>query len=1352
MNSTWWTRGGRSALVLAMFVAGAGVPAASAKPVPGKPKRSSSSHLFALTFGVMNVNNQYCGINNIGEVCVDPTNSPVVGGGFWPKGTPDQYIFNSGLQLAGTIPPNAGFTWAGDTVGAFFMDPRGDQSEGDPITLVYNSLDPSDQTGANWPTGAYVRDTTIYHPVLVAAATAGLAARDGTGIGLSQEDLWVRNWEGNPAFLSGRTHPMGILVEERGMAWNYPTGNEDIVYFVYTFYNVTASDPAVYANLDPEHQADVAAIGADFQARNEAKFGINIPDQGYTITNMYGAFFEDADVGNASFNYSTAVLPFAMGVAYKSDFLEPLWKFPANIFGSPFVPSPGFTAVKFLRSPLDTVAPDDSTGKRAFLSTFWSNTLNSSTGYPDPVGIKQMYRYISGTSDPAYGDNPCLPATANPKARHYCYQAETPQDTRFFLSAGPFSLAPGQSKSIVVAYIQAAPVGTPTLLAAIGGDFPPQPPEPGDTLAINPAKVRPIENAMGWTTMTDADVNDTITQDEVIKTAVPRSLLKKAGVAQAVYNNRFLLPFSPGAPQFFLVPGDNQVTIVWQKSTTETVRNGGGDPFFAIASDPTSPLYDPNFRQYDVEGYRIYRGRTTGDLALVAQFDYAGTEIVDYTGSFAYTADLNGDGIVQCAPELGVQADCPTTFPSAQGVAHDLSGNVIQVPLGGRTVLLGADTVVAPGDTLHKPGSVLILQADTAVVGGGHGFPALTNTGVGFAFVDKGVRNNFQYYYTVTAFDVNSLVSGPSSLESARITHTVTPRTQTAQEQTGVLSATSYSGRGKALDPSAPLPTLSATTGEFSGPMPPSDGLGAGLTAFLPQLLDTGTIALTVDSVIPGASLEASPATPAVYYLTGKGSGPAVHFSVPVTYDAFSADSAGASPFPATNISTSQSSKYGGDSTYQLYGLASLKVSGTWRLTNQSRGSANGDPANADYNGPRWWTGAANENTPNPTGSNCHPASGACGAADVSLSAGQLAGVDTLFRPASYSTINNAPGRDLEALMSNVARAADFSVYWGNNGHVDSVIDVTHNVPVPFSKVIRASWGILNGLAFTKPDTSITPHVKLNPADTLRTLDTTITQPPAANQTADGKNNLLTWTDMYCVPPVPGALTSRGGADQCQAVAGPGRAMLMDSAILSPIAVKAGSGSRAGSAALTASVDPGFEFYLAGFYFLMNMPSLPAAGTVWHMRSYAGAITGTAATSDLTYTPSIRPPAVPGLQAIVKYSGTKINTTATTSDMLAKVHTVPDPYYVTNALEATANTKHLQFVNLPAQAIIRIYSLSGVLVQVVTHNDPTGGGQANWDLRNRNNQFVASGVYFYHVETPDGKTKVGRFTVVNFAP
>ena len=94
---------------------------------------------------------------------------------------------------------------------------------------------------------------------------------------------------------------------------------------------------------------------------------------------------------------------------------------------------------------------------------------------------------------------------------------------------------------------------------------------------------------------------------------------------------------------------------------------------------------------------------------------------------------------------------------------------------------------------------------------------------------------------------------------------------------------------------------------------------------------------------------------------------------------------------------------------------------------------------------------------------------------------------------------------------------------------------------------------------------------------------------------------------------------------------------------------------------------------------------------------------------------------------------------------------MPDPYYVTNALEQSPSSKKLRFVNLPSQVIVRIYTVSGILVQVLTLNDATGGGELEWNLRNRNNQFVASGVYFYQVEAPDGKSKTGRFTVVNFA-
>ncbi len=1279
MRSTWFTRAGRAAVAMALLVALVDVVPAAAKPAPGRPGRRSGLNLFALTFGVMNVNRVFCGINNLGEICVDPTNSPVVGGGFWPKGSPDQYVFNSGLQLAGVIPATAGFAWAGDTVGAYFMDPRGTQSMGDPVTLVFNSLDLGD--AAAWPNGAVVRDAGLYHPVLL--------NRDN----ISQQDLWVRTWEGNPAFLSGRTHPMGILVETRGMAWNYPTGNEDVVYFVYTFYNVTARSASVYSGLDPAIQGEIAAIGANFQDRNEARFGLDIPDGGYTLTNTYAAFFADMDVGDAGSNFSTAVLPFSLGNTYKSDFLEPSWLFPADIFGAPFVPSPGFIGVKYLKSPLDTA------GNEVGLTIF-SNTVNAATGYPDPVGVIQLFRYLSGASSPAEGDNPCT-FQGQQLTRKFCYLDQQIRDIRFFQSSGPLTLAPGASQTIVVAYIFAAPTAAVVPFIGSAAGFLPGIPANSSQLGLDTTLVRPIERAMGWVTQTDRDSNFAITQDEV--TTVPRSLLNKALVAQAVYDNKFLLPFSPGAPPFFLIPGDNQVTIVWQKSASETVQPGGGDPFFAIASDPTSVLYDPNFRQYDVEGYRIYRGRTTGDLRLIAQFDYAGTSLVDFSGDFAY-GDEDGNGINQCAPELGLQQDCPVTFPSATGVEHDLVGNVLQVPVGGRVAL--ADS------------SVLVLSADTAVTGRASGNPALTNSGVSFSFTDRSVRNNFSYYYAVTAFDVNSLRSGPSAIESARIPKTVAPQTASGQTVSGTLSAVQLLGAdGSVL--TGTQPSIDAATGIFSGPFPPTDGLELGLANFLPELLGaSGQVSITIDSIIPGAELNG---IDPVYYARAQGSGPAVDTLVfPVHQDAFDGQTAATVSFPATNIDQAQSARFGGDASYALFGSTSVSLSGTWHTTGQGRGDANAAPANSAVNGPRWWAGTANENTNDPNGTGCIPSSGACAQQDLSRTAGALPGVDTIFHVASYLNVPNVPQRNMEAITSTVFRAADIKVVWGANGAIDSVVDLTHKVPVPFSTKIRASWGILNDSSFILGGTN-------------------------AALTRDANNGLLTWSDNFCVDPVPAYTANCGGAAQSPAV-------FMDHATLSPIvAGRSASYANTAAAGYTAGGN-GFIFYLNGHHFLMQMAALPAAGTVWFARFYSGVITGTAAGGDFAFAPDIRPPAVPGLRAAITYTGSTFDPTTVTAANLDRVHTVPDPYYVTNALEATANTKILKFVNLPARAIVRIYSVSGILVNVLTHNDPTGGSALTWNVRNRNNQFVASGVYFYHVETPDGKSKVGRFTVVNFAP
>jgi len=282
---------------------------------------------------------------------------------------------------------------------------------------------------------------------------------------------------------------------------------------------------------------------------------------------------------------------------------------------------------------------------------------------------------------------------------------------------------------------------------------------------------------------------------------------------------------------------------------------------------------------------------------------------------------------------------------------------------------------------------------------------------------------------------------------------------------------------------------------------------------------------------------------------------------------------------------------------------------------------------------------------------------------------------------------------------------------------------------VPFSRKIRASWGILN-------DSSM-----INVVNKANIQDSSITR--------------VTWSDYGCVAPVPAMLGLCGGVGNWPRDTAGGHpnpdsgAVLMDHARLNAINFTAGT--YAGTRALPAGAanGTGFLIYLNGAWFMFRMSSLPAAATVWHMRAYSGAVTH--AVGSYGFLPARRPPAVPGLRMRISYAGTTLDPSVTTDSLLANIHTVPDPYYVTNELEITTSTKVLRFVNLPSQAIIRIYSVSGILVNIITHNDATGGGEQVWNLRNRNNQFVASGVYFYHVETPDGRTKIGRFTVVNYA-
>jgi hypothetical protein len=101
---------------------------------------------------------------------------------------------------------------------------------------------------------------------------------------------------------------------------------------------------------------------------------------------------------------------------------------------------------------------------------------------------------------------------------------------------------------------------------------------------------------------------------------------------------------------------------------------------------------------------------------------------------------------------------------------------------------------------------------------------------------------------------------------------------------------------------------------------------------------------------------------------------------------------------------------------------------------------------------------------------------------------------------------------------------------------------------------------------------------------------------------------------------------------------------------------------------------------------------------------------------------------------------------------LDKIYVVPNPYVVYSAFEQPSfrqdlrGERALQFRNLPRECTIRIYTITGELVQTLRKNDTTN--YMTWDLLSSESARIGYGVYIYHVETPTGATKIGRFGVI----
>jgi hypothetical protein len=782
--------------------------------------------------------------------------------------------------------------------------------------------------------------------------------------------------------------------------------------------------------------------------------------------------------------------------------------------------------------------------------------------------------------------------------------------------------------------------------------------------------------------------------------------------------------------------------VLWRPSASERT----GDLFFTTATAPTvtspgqapmpNPQYDPNYRQYDVEGYRVYRGRVDNPtkLQLVAQFDYRGTVFRDYTGQV--------NPVPECAPELGINKvavvhgdttlGCPVPFDSpAPGAVPTvftdvpLVGDVIQVKRGDRIALASGDA--------------LVVRADTAITGNGSGCLQsgsaeqcrLRDTGVPFTFVDREVLNNGRYFYSVTAFDLNSVSSVPSSLESPRRTESAVPTTPASNFRNSAIVKASLAGRGTTLDTAVAVPSLDPKTGRFSGPFPPANGFALGLADVVQSVLaGSGRLSLTLDSLRLGSTSASEKnlgeqGTPATYFLTALADS-AFRIDVPLVQDQASATRSNSTYFGAARVNEELAQRFGGSGVFRLSGRLELELPGDYYTSAWGHGCADSaagfttaGTTGCEYNGPRWFDGPSpqrNETRADPQAG--HPRNSASPGPMPDLNnAGELSGVVTIQMPHSYETAE-AGYQVIEGVLGGAQRAADFNLYWGPDGKIDSVIDATHNVTVPFDSLrLAGSWGVLNQVGTADPGSF------------------------------DQRQDVLTTMDFTCVEPLASSAAVQASYP-CSAA--PYR--LSRAAVPGPIAIWDQAAAHAKTAGVRSGA--GFALYLAGNLAIFELAGgLPAAGSVWSLRTYVGAISGgQGAAGDrgpYVFTAQRRPLTAVGVELRLDYEVTNQVVAAAGND-LRQVHTVPDPYYVRSAFQTTSEGKVIEFVHLPADCIIRIYSSSGVLVTLLEHHSATFGGSERWNVLNRNNQVVASGVYFYHIEAGDAR-RVGRFTVVNFA-
>ncbi len=95
---------------------------------------------------------------------------------------------------------------------------------------------------------------------------------------------------------------------------------------------------------------------------------------------------------------------------------------------------------------------------------------------------------------------------------------------------------------------------------------------------------------------------------------------------------------------------------------------------------------------------------------------------------------------------------------------------------------------------------------------------------------------------------------------------------------------------------------------------------------------------------------------------------------------------------------------------------------------------------------------------------------------------------------------------------------------------------------------------------------------------------------------------------------------------------------------------------------------------------------------------------------------------------------------------LDRISVFPNPYFGVDPFGRFPNQNFVRFTSLPQNVVVRIFTISGQLVQKIEKDNTSPW--LDWDLRNIDGKAVASGIYIVHLDMPHIGNKIMKLAVV----